>query len=176
MLLFYFLFSFSKQYNADNLLCFFISFWHINTRSQSKIIYFLLDFISEFWTKLLYKFDFTVVENHEGFFYYNYLPYWRTPWKHIKKAPVNIETEYWGMKFHIGIFPIVGYWFLGPIWFFFFFFFITHHFSLNFRHSSLKIPQSPQPHPFGTYFQLLITQNFLLFVGPIAWAHVSEYS
>ena len=44
-----------------------------------------------------------------------------------------------------------------------------HHLSLITQYSSLKISQFPQPHPFGTCFQFLITQNFLLFVGPIAW-------
>ena len=44
--------------------------------------------------------------------------------------------------------------------------FVTHHSSLIIHHLSLKIPQFPQPHPFGTCFQLLVTQFFLLFVGP----------
>ena len=45
---------------------------------------------------------------------------------------------------------------------------ITHHFSLNFYHSSLKIPKFSRPHPFGKLFSLHITQIFQLFVGPIA--------
>ena len=71
----------------------------------------------------------------------------------------------------------------GLFGFFFFFFlllithhliFVTHH-SFITHHSSLKIPQFLIPHPFGTYFQLLITQFFLLFVGlmPINWSDPS---
>ena len=61
--------------------------------------------------------------------------------------------------------------------FFFFFFlslitprsiFITHH-------SSLKIPQLPTPHPFGTITQLVITQIFQMFVGPIPVTWCSFY-
>ena len=52
--------------------------------------------------------------------------------------------------------------------------FFTHHLSLITHHLSLKLPQFPKPHPFGTYFQLLITQCFLLFVGPIP-EHLVKY-
>ena len=52
--------------------------------------------------------------------------------------------------------------------------FFTHHSSLITHHLSLKLPQFPKPHPFGTYFQLLITQCFLLFVGPIP-EHLVKY-
>ena len=52
--------------------------------------------------------------------------------------------------------------------------FFTHHLSLITHHLSLKLPQFPKPHPFGTYFQLLITQCFLLFVGPIP-KHLVKY-
>ena len=51
---------------------------------------------------------------------------------------------------------------------------VTHHSSLITQFSSLvtdhlsfKIPQLPTPHPFGTITQIVITQNFQLFVGPI---------
>ena len=52
--------------------------------------------------------------------------------------------------------------------------FFTHHSSLITHHLSLKLPQFPKPHPFGTYFQFLITQCFLLFVGPIP-EHLVKY-
>ena len=51
---------------------------------------------------------------------------------------------------------------------------ITPHSIFFTHHSSLKLPQFPKPHPFGTYFQLLITQCFLLFVGPIP-EHLVKY-
>ena len=93
MLLIYFLFSYSKQDNEDNLLCFVISFWHINARSPSKIIYFLPGFIFEFWTKLLFKFDFTVVENQEGFFLLIIFLIDVLLESPLKKALVNIEDR-----------------------------------------------------------------------------------
>ena len=52
---------------------------------------------------------------------------------------------------------------------------ITHHSSLNFHHSPLvthhlKYPNFLNPTHLAHCFQLLITQKFVLFVGPIAWA------
>ena len=44
---------------------------------------------------------------------------------------------------------------LGAVWFFFF----CYHSSLNFHHSSLKIPQFPQPHPFGTHHSVTLFQK-----------------
>ena len=38
--------------------------------------------------------------------------------------------------------------------------FVTHRSSLITYHSSLKIPQLPTPHPFGTITQFVITQYF----------------
>ena len=59
--------------------------------------------------------------------------------------------------------------------FFFFSSLITSHSIFVTHHSSLKILKFLIPHPFGTYFQLLITQFFLLFVGlvPINWSDPS---
>ena len=51
---------------------------------------------------------------------------------------------------------------------------ITPHSIFFTHHSSLKLPQFPKPHPFGTYFQLLITQCFLLFMGPVP-EHLVKY-
>ena len=44
---------------------------------------------------------------------------------------------------------------------------ITSHSIFLTHHSSLKISQFLKSHTFGTYFKLLITQTFLLFMGPI---------
>ena len=53
---------------------------------------------------------------------------------------------------------------------FFIFLFITHHSSLNFRHSSLKTP-----HPFGTITHLSSLNIFQLFVGLIPVTLYSFY-
>ena len=46
------------------------------------------------------------------------------------------------------------------------FFFHRYHSSLNFRHSSLKIPQFPIPTRLAHFTQLFITQFFYFFMGP----------
>ena len=59
---------------------------------------------------------------------------------------------------------------LGLVWIFFLSL-ITHHSIFITHHSSLKIPQLPTQSMFGTITQLVITQNFQLFVGPtpVTW-------
>ena len=66
---------------------------------------------------------------------------------------------------------------LGAVWFLKFYHssLLTQFSSFITYHSSLKIPQFPMPHPFGTYFQLLITQFFLLLVRPMADSSLKEF-
>ena len=52
---------------------------------------------------------------------------------------------------------------------------ITHHLIFVIHYSSLKIPQLLTLHPFGTITQLVITQNFHLFVSPITVTWCSFY-
>ena len=53
--------------------------------------------------------------------------------------------------------------------------FATHHSSLIIHHSSLKIPQFPIPIRLAHFTELLITQFFYFFVGPILvnWSDLS---
>ena len=52
---------------------------------------------------------------------------------------------------------------------------ITHHLIFVIHYSSLKIPKLLTLHPFGTITQLVITQNFQLFVSPITVTWCSFY-
>ena len=56
---------------------------------------------------------------------------------------------------------------------------IIHHSSLSFHHPLLITHHSKYPnflpHLFGTYFQFLITQFFLLFVGPMPEYYVISF-
>ena len=77
----------------------------------------------------------------------------------------NKELDFGEIEFHITLYNLwnLSLWNLEAVWIFYFFysFVITHHSSLNFRHLSLKIPQFPQTHPFGTHNTVLS----LLFVS-----------
>ena len=77
----------------------------------------------------------------------------------------NKELDFGEIEFHITLYNLwnLSLWNLEAVWIFYFFYFfvITHHSSLNFRHLSLKIPQFPQTHPFGTHNTVLS----LLFVS-----------
>ena len=58
---------------------------------------------------------------------------------------------------------------LRPSLVFFFFFFITHHSSLNFRHSSFKIPQFPIPTCLAQIFNFS-SLSFFYFLWDHTWA------
>ena len=53
---------------------------------------------------------------------------------------------------------------------------ITHHSSLNFLHSSLKIPQFPKPHMFGTLFSASHYSNISTFYGTHYLSTIPAYT